>query len=224
MESAASSLDHDVMTDAGSMTAVVLAAGRASRMGEEKLLLPLGGAPVIRHVVEAVLAARPRETIVVVNPRNRDAIVGALRGLDPRVVCNDRFADGIATSIAAGVAAASAASEGVILVQGDQPFVTTDMLLALVAAWQEERPAFVAASYGGLRTTPVLFARALYPELRALEGDVGARSVLARHRGATVAFPEAAGSDLDTKADYQAVRAVWSSKEDIRKRMRKRRS
>ena len=63
------------MTDAITVSAVVLAAGRASRMGEEKLLLMLGGKPVIRRIVETVVAARPLETVVVVNPRNRDPVV-----------------------------------------------------------------------------------------------------------------------------------------------------
>jgi len=200
------------MTDAITVSAVVLAAGRASRMGEEKLLLMLGGKPVIRRIVETVVAARPLETVVVVNPRNRDPVVAALGGLVPRVICNERFEDGIATSIAAGTAAVSDGSHALILVQGDQPLVTTDMLLALVSRWRDGRPAFVAACYGGVTTTPVLFARSLYPELRVLEGDVGARGVLQRHQGVTVAFPESAGSDLDTKADYEALRSMWSAK------------
>jgi len=196
------------------VSAVVLAAGRASRMGEEKLLLPLGGKPVIRHVVETVMAAQPLETLLVVNPRNHDAIAIAVRDLAPRIVCNHRFAEGMATSIAAGTAALSEASRAVFLVQGDQPLVTTDMLLTLAERWRDGSPAFVAASYGGVTTTPVLFARSLYPELRRLEGDVGARALLERHQGITVAFPQAAGTDLDTKADYDSLRTVWSSKDD----------
>jgi len=199
--------------DAAAVSAVVLAAGRASRMGEEKLLLPLGDKPVIRHVVESVDRAGMLETVVVVNPRNRDAIADLVSNLAPwHLVCNERFEDGIASSIVAGTGAVSDASQALVLVQGDQPLVTSEMLRVLVSVWQRERPPFVAASYDGLITTPVLFTRALYPELRALEGDVGARAVLRRHRGKTVAFPGWLGSDLDTAADYDALRKEWSAR------------
>jgi molybdenum cofactor cytidylyltransferase len=181
-------------------------------MGAEKLLLPLGDRPVVQHVVETVDRAGMLETVVVVNPRNRDAIAGLLSDLAPHVVCNERFEDGIATSIAAGTAAVSDASQALVLVQGDQPLVTSEMLLALVSVWQQEGAAFVAAEYDGLTTTPVLFTRALYPELRALEGDVGARAVLRRHRGKTVAFPAWMGGDLDTTADYDALQKEWSAR------------
>ena len=201
--------------DGAAVSAVVLAAGCASRMGEEKLLLPLGDKPVLRHVVETADRAGMRETVVVVNPRNREAITALVSDLTRRVVCNERFQDGIASSIATGTGAVSDDSEALVLVQGDQPMVTSEMLRALVAVWREDHPAFVAASYEGLITTPVLFARALYPELLALEGDVGARTVLRRHAGKVVAFPSWMGSDLDTTADYDALQKEWIARRRI---------
>jgi molybdenum cofactor cytidylyltransferase len=201
--------------DGAAVSAVVLAAGRASRMGEEKLLLPLGDKPVLRHVVETVDRAGLRETVVVVNPRNRGAITALVSDLTRRVVCNERFQDGIASSIATGTGAVADDSEALVLVQGDQPMITSEMLQVLVSVWRQERPPFVAASYDGLTTTPVLFARALYSELRALEGDVGARAVLRRHAGKTVAFPSWMGSDLDTSADYDALQTEWITRRRI---------
>jgi molybdenum cofactor cytidylyltransferase len=203
------------MRVAADVSAVVLAAGRATRMGAQKLLLSLGEQPVIRHVVDTVGRAGVLETLVIVNPTNREAIAGALPGCPVRVICNERFHEGIATSIAAGTAAVAEASEALLLVQGDQPLVTTSMLLALVETWRAEQPAFVAASYDGLTTTPVLFARALYGELLALEGDIGARGVLRRHAGRTLEFPAWAGSDLDTQADYDALRETWSARRRV---------
>jgi molybdenum cofactor cytidylyltransferase len=202
----------DNLDVAAAVSAVVLAAGRASRMGEEKLLLPLGDRPVLRHVVESVDRAGMRETVVVVNPHNRDAITALVSDRPRRVVCNERFQDGIASSIAAGTRAISENGEALVLVQGDQPLVTGEMLRALVSVWRQQRVPFVAASYDGLITTPVLFVRALYPELRELQGDVGARAVLRRHSGRTVAFPRWMGSDLDTRADYDALQKEWSAR------------
>lgn len=130
----------DTTESAATVSVVVLAAGRATRMGVEKLLLLLDEQPVIWHVVETVARAGMLEILVVVNPRNRDAIADALPEASARLVCNERFHDGIATSIAAGTAAVCETSQAMVLVQGDQPLVTTDMLLALVEAWQRTRP------------------------------------------------------------------------------------
>src|SRR5262249_1581163 len=130
-------------------------------------------------------------------------------------VCNERFEDGIASSIATGTGAVADDSGALVLVQGDQPMITSEMLQVLVAVWRGGHPAFVAASYDGLTTTPVLFARALYPQLRALEGGGGARRVLRRHAGKVVAFPSWMGSDLDTTADYDALQKEWITRRRI---------
>ena len=190
---------------------MVLAAGLARRMGRDKLGLMLGGKPVIRQVAETVLAACLHEVIVVINPRSGDAIREALDGLPLSFVCNDRFEEGIASSIATGAAAVSSGCEAMILVQGDQPLVTSEMLRALFDAWREGGSEFVAAAYDGVITTPVLFGRALFGELEALSGDTGARSVLGRHKGRTISFPQWRGIDLDTDEDYARVLRIWAT-------------
>ena len=152
---------------------------------------------MLRHVVESVDRAGVRETVVVVNPRNRDAITALMSDHPRRVVCNERFQDGIASSIAAGTGAVSEGSEALVLVQGDQPLVTAEMLLELVSVWQRERTAFVAAwSTTGSPPRPCC-SPARSPSCVELQGGVGARAVLRRHSGRTVAFPGWMGSDLD---------------------------
>jgi len=190
---------------------VVLAAGLARRMGRDKLTLTLGDRPVIRHVAEMVLSAPLLEAIVVINPRNGDAIREALHGLSLRLVCNERFEEGIASSIAAGAAAVSSGSEAMILIQGDQPLVTAEMLRALIDAWRQGGCEFVAAAFGDVTTTPVLFGCSLLGELAALRGDTGARSVLKRHQGRTISFPQWRGIDLDTDEDYAEVQRIWAT-------------
>lgn len=180
-------------------------------MGRDKLTLTLGDRPVIRHVAETVLSARLLEVIVVINPRNGDAIREVLHGLSLRFVCNERFEEGIASSIAAGAAAVSSGCEAMILIQGDQPLVIPEMLRALIDAWGQGDSEFVAAAFGDVTTTPVLFGRPLLGELAALRGDMGARSVLARHRGRTISFPRWRGIDLDTDEDYAKVQRIWAT-------------
>jgi molybdenum cofactor cytidylyltransferase len=199
-----------VSSKAGSVSAVVLAAGLARRMGRDKLMLTLGEEPVIRHVIEEVLSARFFETIVVVNPNNNDPIRKTLADLPVRTVRNERFEEGMASSIVTGVAAVNSTSMGVMLVQGDQPLVNAEILRSLIDAWDGNRPEFVAASFNGVVTTPVLFGCALLPELTSLSGDVGARSVLKRHDGRVIEFEGWRGSDVDTDEDYAKVKRIFT--------------
>ena len=194
-----------------SIDIVVLAAGRAARMGREKLLLPLAGRPIIRHAVETVRSLQGGEMVVVTNPNNSAAIEMALDGIVVRVVQNDRYREGIGSSIAVGAGAIRPTCAAMMLVQGDQPFVTTDMLERIVDVWTRKQPTYVVASYAGVTTTPVLFSPALVPELVSLGGDRGAREVLERHGGGgcVVAFQRWRGMDMDTDEDYERVKDMW---------------
>jgi molybdenum cofactor cytidylyltransferase len=191
------------------ITVVILAAGRATRMGREKLLLMLGGKPVIRRVVETVCSAGFKDIVVVVNPRNEISIRQVLADLEVRMVCNPSFEQGLASSIVVGVESASAGVCALLLVQGDQPLVSAEMLRLLVTEWRENQTDFVAASYNDVTTTPVLFGRSLFTEMSALQGDVGARSVLRNHAGRLMAFPAWCGTDLDNEGDYRRVQQLW---------------
>jgi molybdenum cofactor cytidylyltransferase len=196
------------------VTVVILAAGRASRMGREKLLLMLGDKPVIRRVAEMVCHSELdglSDTVVVANPRNQDSIRAVLAGLDLRIVCNPSFEQGLGTSIATGVAAAVGSdASALLLVQGDQPFVNAEVLRRLIDEWREHQSAVVASSYNEITTTPVIFSRALFAEMAALKGDVGARSVLRNHGGRVITFPAWRGADLDTEEDYERVRQLFA--------------
>lgn len=196
------------------ITVVILAAGRASRMGREKLLLMLGDKPVIRRVAETVCHSELdgiSDTVVVANPRNRDSIRAVLAGLDLRIVCNPSFEQGLGTSIATGVGAAVGSdASALLLVQGDQPFVNAEVLRRLIDEWREHQSAFVASSYDEITTTPVIFSRALFAEMAALKGDVGARSVLRNHGGRAITFPAWRGADLDTEEDYERVQQLFA--------------
>ncbi|MGE0518551.1 MAG: NTP transferase domain-containing protein [Candidatus Binatia bacterium] len=190
------------------VSAVILAAGRASRMGREKVLLPLGNEPLIRRSVRAASGAGAAEILVLVNPRNRDAVARAVADLPCVLVCNERYEEGIGCSIARGANAVRPTAGALLLMQGDQPLVDRALLDAMIERWRAAQPPYVAAAFGPTTTTPVLFARALLPELRALGGDIGARAVLGRHAGTVLEFPAWKGMDVDTEEDYASVRAL----------------
>lgn len=177
-------------------------------MGREKVLLPLAGESLVRRSVRAAGRIGAAEILVLVNPHNQANIELALAGLPCTVVCNSRYAEGIGCSIATAAAAVRADADALLLLQADQPLVDAGVLQRIIDAWRAARPPYVAASFGGTTTTPVLFARTLFEELRALGGDTGARTVLCRHAGSILDFPPWQGRDVDTEGDYEGVQTL----------------
>jgi molybdenum cofactor cytidylyltransferase len=184
------------------IAAIVLAAGFARRMGRQKLLLDLAGKPVVRWTVEAVLPHVG--DCVVVTGQDDAAVREALRGLPVRFAVNPRPQDGQGASIAVGAAALKPWIVVALVVLGDQPRTPPAVVPALLAARARSGRAIVAPSYRGTRGTPVLFAAEVFPELRALTGDTGARAVLAAHpeRVDVVDIDAAMPADVDTPEDF----------------------
>lgn len=184
---------------------IVLAAGAASRMGQPKQLLDWGGAPLVRVVALAALAAGLNELLVVTG-RASEQVEQALADLSARCVYNAEYAQGQGTSLRAGVAALSPQTDAALILLGDQPFVTPATIAAIVAAWRSDGPPIVAPRYRGVRGNPVLFARPLFPELLAVTGDQGARAILAARAGSIqyVDFDDDRPlADIDTIEEYQ---------------------
>ena len=192
--------------------ALVLAAGQSSRMGgRDKLLEPVAGAPLLRHVVQALSASAVDEIVVVLppDPGERGA---ALAGTKARTVTNPRAAEGMGTSVGAGVTALRADADAVLIVLADMPEVTARDFDRLVAAFDpaEGRAIVRAVTETGRPGHPVLFGRRFFEPLRALEGDRGARSLIEDYPEflVDVVVPGgAAATDLDTPEDWDAWRA-----------------
>lgn len=190
------------------IAAIVLAAGTSSRMGRQKLLLPLReGRPLIRLSLERVLEAGLDDVVVVLG-RDAEAVAAALAGLAVRTVVNPRYAEGQSTSLRAGLDALRPGTEAVVITLGDQPLPDPGLIGRLVAAFREPRSAIVVPRYRDGRGNPVLFAASVFDELRGVTGDQGARAVIARDaaRVAEVAVDAPMPPDVDTWADYEALR------------------
>jgi molybdenum cofactor cytidylyltransferase len=194
------------------VSAVVLAAGLSSRMGgPHKLLLDVGGEPMLRRVVRSLLGLALAEVVVVTGHRAAD-IVTALDGLAVRFVHNPAFAEGQPGSVLAGVRALTAACDAVMIVLGDQPLLTTAALARLIEALgtaPEGRSILVPTS-GGRRGNPVLFAARHIPEIQSGRMAVGDRRLVAAYPD-EVALIEMADDafteDCDTPEDYAALQA-----------------
>ena len=155
---------------------VVLAAGRSTRMGANKLAADLAGRPIIAHVVDATEAAGLGPPIVVLGS-DADAIRKALSGRDVRFVLAHDYRQGLSRSLAAGIAVAPADWAAAIICLGDMPLISGDLLRAIAALASEN--AIVAPRFAGQRGNPLLWGRVFFARLEALAGDVGARTLLA---------------------------------------------
>jgi molybdenum cofactor cytidylyltransferase len=188
---------------------VLLAAGRGTRFGGDKLLAPLHGQPVLFWSAAALSAAV--DALYVVVPSGDTARAAALAGL-PAVVVEHAGRDaGMASSIGAGVAALPPSADAVVIALGDQPAVASSVVRRLCERWRAGGAAAVVPSYRDGRGPPVLFGRASFAALRALEGDAGARSVLDAlgDAAATVPVADVAPLDVDTPDALRRLAAVW---------------
>jgi molybdenum cofactor cytidylyltransferase len=168
--------------------AVLLAAGAASRFGAPKLLHPLPSGEAIGIAAARALIAAVPEVVAVTRPGDR-ALCEALGALGLRVIENPRAGEGIGTSIAAGVAAAPQAS-GWLIALADMPFIRPATVAALADALRGGAD-MVAPQHAGRRGHPVGFAARWRAALCALEGDRGARGLIAAHPAALTLLPTA---------------------------------
>jgi molybdenum cofactor cytidylyltransferase len=209
--------DHPTRISAP-IAAVVLAAGRSSRMGQHKLLLPLGDRPLVAHAVAAACASMADPVLVVLG-HEAERVRAALPPGRFRIMENPDFARGIASSLRAGIEAVPPGCAGAIVLLGDQPLVSAQVVDRLVEDARAHPDSIVAATYGGHRGNPVYFPRRYFAELAAVEGDEGGRSVLATHQ-AYVRLVECADVasmlDIDLPDDYDRVRQAWADWRRVR--------
>jgi len=158
---------------------IVLAAGASSRMGHNKLTAPVNAKPMIRHAVEAALAAG-LDPVIVVTGHDAAAIRGALGGAAVRFVQNDDFVRGLSTSLQAGIGAVPSTCEGAMVLLGDMPGIGPNLIGRLRAAFAPGR-AICVATARGQRGHPVLWGRQFFAQMLELNGDAGGRTLMAAH-------------------------------------------
>jgi molybdenum cofactor cytidylyltransferase len=189
---------------------VLLAAGTSSRMGQPKQLLEWRGQPLVLHVAAQALASRLAGLVVVVGAA-APAVRAALAGLGGPLwlVENGDYAAGQAGSLRVGLTALPAHARAALVLLVDQPLVGPALIDRLLEAYAADPQALaLVPHYAGRRGNPVLLAAPLFAELRALEGDVGAREVLARHPAAVRRLDlddPALVADMDTPEEYRAM-------------------
>ena len=210
--------------DDAKVAAVVLAAGRSTRMGgPNKMLAELGGKPLVRLVAEQVLASKA-SPVIVVTGHQADDVEKALKGLDVTFVRNPDFASGLASSVKTGIGAVPPDAAGAMVCLGDMPLIDAKLIDKLIDALSPERGSLIAVpTCDGRRGNPVLWSRRFFGELMGLSGDIGGRHLVDHHSEAVVEVPvdgDGAFLDIDTPQVLEVVqRAAQADAPPTRPRM-----
>ncbi len=196
------------------IAAIVLAGGSSSRMGRSKPLIRLGDLPLLRHVIDRLKESTVDDVVVVLGYDSatiRQAV--SLEGV--RVVENPEYADGMSTSIRAGLRAVRDDAEAALIVLGDQPLVSSKTINRIVDYFRDRKPGILIPVFRGFQGNPVLIARRLFPEMSRITGDTGCRAIFDDHPTdiETIEVDDAGVLiDIDTPEDLE--RAIRQSMQD----------
>ena len=190
------------------IAALVLAAGQSRRMGpRNKLLVEVDATPMVASAVDAALKSKATEVLVVTGHQS-DEVEGILGDRKVRFVHNPDFADGLSTSLQAGLSALSDDINGFVVLLGDMPRISSATVDRLIDMFNPvEGRAIIVPTYKGKRGNPVLWARQFLAEMRALAGDVGARHLIGQHADLMAEIEIADDSvllDIDTETALEA--------------------
>jgi molybdenum cofactor cytidylyltransferase len=191
------------------IAALILAAGKSSRMqGPNKLLMDVGGKPMVAHIVDAALESTARPVIVVTGNAEAE-IRAALSGRAVTFVHNPDYADGLSTSLRAGLRALPDEADGALVCLGDMPDIRAAHLDRLIAAFDpEEGRTICVPTVAGKRGNPVLWGRDWFAAMMDVKGDTGAKHLIGENADAVCEVPmpdDAATTDVDTPSDMKAM-------------------
>lgn len=188
---------------------IILAAGKSSRFGSPKPLLPWHGKPFIRQVAETALRAG-LSPVVVVTGAHAAQVESALGGLPITLAYNPDFQEGQSTSIKVGLAALPQNTGSAVFLLADQPQIPQQVLQALCEAHGRNRSAIVAPLVlEERRANPVLFDRDTFPDLMQIQGDMGGRAIFSKHRVEYLPWHDASLLlDVDRLDDYEKLKEM----------------
>jgi molybdenum cofactor cytidylyltransferase len=196
----------------GAVVGVVLGAGRSSRFGAPKQLLPFGETTMLGQAVRNANASA-LDRVVVVLGRASEELRGSVDFGRATVVENTAYGTGCASSLLAGMDAAGEDCEALMLLLGDQPGVKPEFIDSVLAEWRSLRPWACVTSYGGELGHPFVFARETFGGLRGLHGDKAVWKLIEAYpeRVRRVEIEAVLPPDVDTPEDYELALAHWRS-------------
>ncbi len=201
------------MSQQPEIAAIILAAGQSTRLGRPKQLLPVDGQPLLTRTLQMVRQTQ-LQPIVLVLGAHQNEIVEQVDTDGVKVVINDDFASGQASSLLKGVNALPPEAEGCVIFLGDQPMVSNALIEEMVSTFDPMRHVAVQPEYSDGRGNPVLLSRTLFPKIQQLTGDIGARNILRKYEdeiSVVNARYRMTPVDVDTEGDYQTFMENWSA-------------
>lgn len=183
--------------------AVILAAGESKRLGRIKQLLPLGGKPLLQHVIDTAESAG-FSRIAVILGANGDAIHMTIKtGGNTEVFINFQWQEGQSSSVRSGVECLESDCDAIVFLLGDQPFVTKSLIQKEIQLFDSSYADIVAPRFGNHRGNPVMFGKVCYSELKKLKGDGGGKQLYDSFNVKEFEYPiELEDKDIDTKEDF----------------------
>jgi molybdenum cofactor cytidylyltransferase len=186
---------------------IILAAGHAARFGSTKQILPWQDTTLVAHSARAALDAG-LDPVIVALGYDAEKVAMALFGLPVRLVHNPEFSNGQSTSIRKSLEALPSRTCAAVFLLADHPFVSREIVKALVEAHRRTLAPACAPVFEGQRGNPALFDKTLFKELRELSGDIGGRFLLEKYRDKIIAVPANRNIlfDIDTPEDYEGLK------------------
>ena len=203
----------------GPVAGIVLAAGASQRLGQNKLFLELEGETLLHRAVGRAVAAGLTPVLLVLG-HEADRARREVAGMACQPVMNPDYADGVNVSLRAGIRAVPANAAAAVVLLGDMPFVTTEMIAAVVERFRKGDVPLVISDYVGVQAPPTLFDRALLDEFLGMGADACSRHLVKRHRSeaAEVRWPAAALADIDLPDDYERAKAAVAGESAVNAR------
>jgi molybdenum cofactor cytidylyltransferase len=189
--------------------AVILSAGESSRMGRPKALLPIDGVRFIEKIVTALKSTRVNEIVTVLG-HNADEMQQKISDLPVTIVVNPDYKQGQLSSLIAAIRNIESGEkhrvDAILVHLVDHPYINADLVNVMIDRFYETKKLIVVPRHQGRRGHPVIFSRALFPELLAAPVDQGAKTVVHAHRDQTLEVDtDDAGVtvDIDTPEEYR---------------------
>jgi molybdenum cofactor cytidylyltransferase len=204
------------------VSAVLLAAGTSSRMGTPKQLLRFGNETLLEHAI-GILSRSKVDEIIVVLGHQAVSIQSQIRLENVKVVVNDRYGEGMGTSLRTGISSVSPDARAALVMLADQPFLLPATIDRLIEEYDKAAPQIVLPLCKGFRGNPVLLDRSVFPEIMGLAGDVGCRAIFGDHTENILKVPvEDIGVllDVDTKTDLERVEQVNAGETSVQELLR----
>lgn len=162
------------------VSAILLAAGEAKRMGKPKQLMPLGNTTMVEQTIDNLSSSGVSEVIVVLGHKAEE-IRKRISGRPVKIVINPLYRQGMSTSIAAGLIFVDSRAQAVMLALADQPYVDSQTLNRLIEEFESHDKGIAIPTYKGRRGHPLIFSMKYKTQLSGLKGDIGGREIIKRH-------------------------------------------